>query len=449
MTLAEWEKGVVNALVAIDRSGNPLHFAITPTTLSALPEHTVRQVANIVQSAINRYYKVNTRRGCTNPDAANFDFNANLDDSMCQLGATNFTFGGVFQMCTPDSEHMTEDLCTTGPNPARQVNPLTGDFNCPPGYLAVHLHSGLVSHVVQKPVCHTVCKRCHVWKRCCHCDNVLTPYLSIASYQAYWCAALDSTLSHRGYLFGGYYTSKASNPVTDSMSCPRSFYPLHMLEDMKVCVSTDYERGFAYAVDFAGFDTCSVGNPLAYSAPSIHNQAHWPQVCPHGYAQHLVAVEDGCEINVCLRAGAFKSNTLYTPRLPPFRKRPRYKNNVTNTLVMFGVYGQVWVKNDEGGWEKTESVSESGKSLLSRLDLKPSESYSSEDLPGGAVAAISIVVTLVLGVVVVAIVFVGRRVFKLRKGAKIRNSGSYISISDSTDEPGDNVAEGSSSPQPV
>ena len=33
MTFSEWEKGVADSLVAIDRSGDPLHFVINPTTL--------------------------------------------------------------------------------------------------------------------------------------------------------------------------------------------------------------------------------------------------------------------------------------------------------------------------------------------------------------------------------------------------------------------------------
>ena len=456
MTLTEWESGVANALVAIDRSGDPLHFAITPTTLSALPEHTVRAVSDHVQDAINRYYKVNTHRGCTNPDAENFEFSANLDDSSCQLSSNNYSFGGIYQTCMPDFGHRTEDLCVTGLNPARQVNPITGDFSCPDGYSAVHLHSGSVSHVKQQSVCHNNCHRCHVWKHCCKCDYVLTPFLSIAYYQTYWCAAIADTPINRdqGYLFGGYYSSKVSNPITNSMSCPRTFYPLHMGEDTKICVSTDYEQGVAYAVDFAGFESCSTGNPLAHSAPGAHNQVHWPHLCPNGYAQHLIAIADGCEINFCIRAGAFKQHSLYSPRLPPFRKPPKFKGNLTDTLVMFGVYGHIWAKNDEGGWDQIDKGSDDGKTLIDRLDLKPlslasSPASSSEELAGGAVAAISVVSTVILGVVIVVAVFVGRKVFK-RHRRKKANRHSYVAIGDSANEQEDDAEDvTTNSAQPV
>ena len=447
MTLAEWESGVDNTLVAIDRSGDPLHFAINPTSLPRLPEITVRSVAKILQKAINRYYKVNTRHGCTNPAAVNFDFNANLEDSTCKAPSTNFTFGGLYQLCTVNGTPK-EDLCNGGPEPALQANPLTGELSCPPDYTAVHLHSGMVSHVTQKPVCKQVCNHCGLfgWKRCCHCESVLTPFLSMAQYETYWCAALTGTRLHQneGYLFGGFYTSKLSNPVTGSMACPRFFYPIHMGEDTEVCVSTDYERGYAYAVDFGGFESCTMGNPLADTTPNDGSPANWPHNCPHGYAQHLVTVEDGCEINFCVRAGAFKPNKLSAARLPPFRKHPKYKENVTDTLAVFGVNGKVWVKNTEGGWDEMETGSKDGQDLLLSLGVNPSPSpgtgnVDESGLSGGIVAAFSVLATLVLGLSIVLIVFVGRQAFNKRKQRREETGSGYLAINDSTTDGRDTV----------
>ena len=435
MTLDQWEKGVPNALVAIDRSGDPLHFVVNPTTLPRLPETTVRLLANHVRHAINRYYKVNTRHGCTNPNAANFDFQANLDDSHCSPPNTNFTFGGVYQSCTVDSTHQTEDLCTGGPSPALQKNPLTGDLSCPPGYSAIHLHSGTVSHVTQKPVCNNVCHHCGFLglSHCCHCESVLTPFLSLAKYDAYWCAALPGTPipENDGYLFGGYYTSKASNPVTGSMTCPRFYYPLHLGEDIEICVSSDYTRGFAYNVDFGGLESCTMGNPLADSNPNDNSPANWPHTCPHGYAQHLVAVEDSCEINFCVRAGALRSSKLLAPRLPPFRKHPKYKKNVTDTLVVFGVYGEVWVKNEEGGWNEVSGDSDSGQELLKKINSEFSTNSNGDShLSGGGVAGVSVVGTIVLcTLVAVVVIFAGRLAYKRRK-SKSKDQRGYMTIND-------------------
>ena len=54
-TLEEWEAGVPDALVAIDRSGDQLHFAINPNTVPELCETTVQQVSDIVYEATDRY----------------------------------------------------------------------------------------------------------------------------------------------------------------------------------------------------------------------------------------------------------------------------------------------------------------------------------------------------------------------------------------------------------
>ena len=61
LSLTDWEQGVPDALVAIDRSGDPLHYVVNPTTLAELPEPTVRQLAHLVEKVINKYYRINTR----------------------------------------------------------------------------------------------------------------------------------------------------------------------------------------------------------------------------------------------------------------------------------------------------------------------------------------------------------------------------------------------------
>ena len=442
-TLTDWERGVPDALVAIDRSGDPLHFTVTPTSLPELPETTVRQISNIVYRAINRYYKVNTRLGCTDRNSKNFHFQANLDDGSCEPPNTNFTFGGVYQTCMVDPQLATENLCTGGPNPAQQVNPITGDFSCPENYVAVKLHSGKVTHVTQKPVCNNVCHHCGTfgWSRCCQCQSILASFLSQASYEAYWCAALPGTAvpENSGYLFGGIYTTTTRNPLTGAMSCPRFFYPLHMGEDITVCVSTDYERGFSYSIPFAGFDSCLVGNPLADARQNDNLPTNWPRTCPHGYAQHLVTVDEGCEINFCAHAGAFNSDSLQPAKLPPFRKHPKYKANVTNTLVVFGVYGNMWVKNEDGLWIKDTFGSETGQALLKAIGGDPGSNNTnpnqiSDGGPSSAVVAVaSVVSTVLLGAMILLLVFTGRFAYKYHKAAKNKHQSSYMQINDPSD----------------
>ena len=118
---------------------------------------------------------------------------------------------------------------------------------------------------------------------------------------------------------------------------------------MKVCVSSDYELGYADSIPFAGFESCIAGNPLAASSfQTSESPNSWPHACPHGYAQHLVTVDEGCEINFCVQMGAFNTKKLLPARLPPFRKHPKHKTNVTEALVVFGIYGKVWVRDADG-----------------------------------------------------------------------------------------------------
>lgn len=306
----------------------------------------------------------------------------------------------------------------------------------------VLLHSGVVTHLTQKTVCKETCPRCYVFFHCCECDNIQAPATSSAHYEAYWCVALNGVAvpQNEGYLFGGYYTSKDSNPVTGVMSCPQFFYPLHMGEDIEVCVSNDYERGFAHAIDFAGFYSCSVGNPLAISGPSTENQARWTHACPHGYAQHLVTVEDGCEINFCMNAGIFKTKTLTPAKLPPFRKHPKFKYNVTDALYIYGVYGNVWVKTDEGVWDKVNPDTSEGQALLAQLAAESNLSPRSGNLSDGAKAGIAIsVITVAIGVFTIGIATCGRKVYKNHKQAKLQ-SDNYEHINDSGDTGGTNSA---------
>lgn len=418
-TITEWVEGVPEALVAIDRAGNPLHFVINPTTVGELPYMTIRRISNMVYKVINRYYKVNSRQGCTDPNSPNFNFQANIDDGSCEAETTNFTFGGIYQTCQGDPDLNTEDLCSGGPQPAAQLNPLTGNFSCPEGYTPVQLHSGTVTHDTQISVQTTVCQHCGLfgWSRCCHQHNVPTLFLSAAEYQAYWCAATGKVEHNTGYLFGGFYTSTTSNPITGSMQCPRYFIPLHFSEDIQVCVSSDYELGYSNSIPFAGFESCQAGNPLAASSSVQQTPSEWPHDCPRGYAQHLADIAEGCEINICVKAGVFSPYSLLPATLPPFRRHPGYKKNVTEGLVLFGIYGEVWIKEKDGQWKvsnndslKEVAISNSFETSVTSVTTR--NEHDNEKFSKEAVAVISIVTTVALGATIALTVFTGHSVRK-------------------------------------
>lgn len=132
-TVNDWERGIANELVPVNRDGDLLHYTINSATLPSLPAPTVGHLAQLVERAIVLYYKVNTIPGCTDFTAPNFYFQANIDDGTCNKTATNFTFGGVYQKCSSlfaGAGNLCDNL--------EQKNPLTGGFSCPDGYEEVN-----------------------------------------------------------------------------------------------------------------------------------------------------------------------------------------------------------------------------------------------------------------------------------------------------------------------
>ncbi|XP_067671999.1 macrophage-expressed gene 1 protein-like [Haliotis asinina] len=323
-TANDWTNEADHELVAVDRSGDPLFFLINSVSLPELPNSVLYQLQNLVRETILHYYEFNTYRGCTELDSPNFSPAANLDDGTCKSPYTNLTFGGVFQTCIISSGSNNSDICSA----LDQMNPKTGGHTCPEGYEPVELHTGRLSE--SKSV-HS-CNSCWLFFKCCH-DNY---YHSEATYIMHWCAAKGSVSQKSGYLFGGLYTSQLNNPLTQGKTCPVNFYTLTLGKDLHICISDDYELGMKYSMPFGGFISCTSGNPLAMNPkpegnknsalPSLHSffqkSKSWPKHCPKGYSQHLAYVDEGCEINYCLKASSLLKVGLPKIRRPPFQSAP-------------------------------------------------------------------------------------------------------------------------------
>lgn len=342
-SLNNWEDMLHNNLVAVDRSGDPLHFVVTSAVLPELPEPTLWDLANVVENAIKRYYTHNRYRGCLDPSAKNFNFQANEDDGTCQARSTNFTFGGVYQTCSVQG--------SPGNNPCAglmQKNPKTRDFRCPTHYQAIRVNQGTTSSN-----CHRSCHGSWFWRRCStDCGHGV--------YSTYWCVATKDIPQSSGFIFGGIYSKTLANPLTKSQSCPPKFYPQLFGASMHVCISDDYELGSRYSVGFGGFFSCSTGNPLslaikgsnslfelmAFKAVSSSEQMpmnvflyqqgpkEWPKTCPHGFSQHLAGIENNCELMYCVQAKAFSVQGLPPIRRPPFTDSPGLSKNTTVPLVI-------------------------------------------------------------------------------------------------------------------
>lgn len=409
-TSLNWSVSLENDMVALDRSGDPLYYVISSASLPDLPQSTIYKVYDHIKAAVELYYKHNTYRGCTDRDAPNFSFLANENDGSCKPPNTNYTFGGVYQTCTGSGY---TNLCAG----MQQKNPLTGSYSCPDEYEAVLLQDGSKRSSTTRHECHS----CWLVFHCCN-DNT---YYASASYSAYWCAAKGHVDQNQGFLFGGLFTSMSSNPLTESMSCPSRFYALRLLKDLVICVSDDYELGFGYSLPFAGLFSCKSGNPLALrSSTSLHStgnqhslmtymmdqgSASWPRECPPGFSQHLAVVDNGCEINYCIKTGALSPQGLPKVKRPPFMQLPHDTYGMDEPAFVFNDDGTVWTSLSAAEKQFPQDATTVG-SHHKGTGMIPEKPAS---LTAGTAAAIAVVATL-SGVLMVAVAVAAYR--KRRSG---------------------------------
>ncbi|KAA0713943.1 Macrophage-expressed gene 1 protein [Triplophysa tibetana] len=332
ITLQKWQESTLNNLVAIDRSGLPLHHFLNPMTFPDLQESTISKLVSLVNQASERYYEVNTIPGCVNPDSKNFYFEANVDDGSCEGPVTNLTFGGVYQTCNPLTSNGNV-IC----DDKVQKNPATGDLSCPKLYNATLLRSETVEDGFYRNECSNKCYSCgFLWLSTC-CDPVCGDIYHVhrALVSTYWCSTNQGAPQISGYLFGGLFGPSLHNPITKSKSCPASFFAQKLLSHgLTVCLSNAYEIGTRSAVPFGGFFSCESGNPLAEGK----------SCCPPQFSQHLASISDGCQILYCVQSGVFTGGKLKPIRLPPFTNPPVVSVIATNTVAVMTETNRSWVR---------------------------------------------------------------------------------------------------------
>ncbi|XP_068461492.1 macrophage expressed 1, tandem duplicate 1 [Clinocottus analis] len=401
ITLQKWQESTKNNLVAIDRSGFPLHYFLNINTLPDLPPPTVSKVALAVAQAVERYYLINTRPGCVDVTSVNFNFQANVDDNSCKGPETNISFGGVYQACT----HLSSDagpLCDA----LAQKNLDTGDFSCRSPYSATLLRSEVRQQGYTSYDCHDESHFFGLWHRRVCQDNY---HVRSARIDTYWCSVSGMAPENSGYLFGGLYSPSLLNPLTNAKSCPAGFIPVKFLSDGQViCVSKDYEMGSGNSVPFGGLFSCQSNNPLA------GNQRR----CPPKFSQHLATVSDGCEILYCVQSGRFTAGQLLPVHLPPFTKPPLVSMQATNTVMVMTEGDTSWIRvGQTKAWKlaKPEEVREMVRTLNPELSA----------MSGGAKAGLAFgLIGMMALVVIVALVLVKRK----RRLSGFRTASGYEEI---------------------
>ena len=419
-TYENWENGILDHLVTVDRRGEPLYSALTSANIPELPPITLVQVIEYIYRAISRYYKINTHSGCTtytppDPLPKNFNFHANIDDGSCEKAQLNYTFGGVYQTCNNLDDY---DVC--GSKNAYQINPLSGDYSCPDGYMAILVHTGKlqVNQRVDTQHCHK-----KWWHK--KCSTSTAYYLRSAEYEAYWCGTPPGKTSLTGLLFGGAYTSTKPNILTGKKACPQFYFPLHFGEDMEVCVSSD-AHGNTENLKFGGFYSCSAGNPMAATQQQFTSGVY-PKLCPTHYNQLMVAVDQDCIINYCTDIRQVLKYEPQPPILPPFNNKINFYTNSSDVLMLTDISGSVWVKLSNGQWERAIPPDEitTGMQLVETMFLinnsssQPSSVRSKEGktlhyYSDGELAGIVIGTAVGTVSVVVFIWIIGRGVKKIR-----------------------------------
>lgn len=415
ITLQKWQESTVNNLIAIDRSGLPLHFFLNPSTFPDLPRPTVNKVALFVSKAIEQYYKVNTYPGCVKPDSQNFNFQANVDDASCEGPSTNLSFGGVYQQCTPltsDGNVICQELAVK--------NPATGSYTCQMSYTATLLRSEVQERPYNNYECHQSCHSCWLFFDCCKdvCGNVY--YVRRAKIDTYWCSTNEKAPEYSGYLFGGLFGPSLQNPITKSKSCPPNFFALIFLSSgTMICLSNDYEAATRFSVPFGGFFSCQSTNLLA------GGQSH----CPPQFSQHLVAISDGCQVLYCVQSGIFTGGDLLPVHLPPFTRAPVISMLATNTVAVMTEGDQAWVRvKDTMMWKvaKPEDIAK-----MSQM-FEEDSSQSQSKMVGIVLGALALIALLV--VVAVLVVRKRKNIYLLRRGRgyeEIQSEGLFVTTAES------------------
>ena len=193
-------------------------------------------------------------------------------------------------------------------------NYYTGNDQCKPGFSKYLIHQSVQTEETFRQECYG-CG--FLWLSTC-CDNILTGtgQRELYLYNCYKnitqnAAVFGEEDTDSMHVYGGSFTAKKVNPITDSFTCPEGFSEVDTLDDMKVCMA---EKILAHSKTFpryGGMFSCEYGNIATHTGA---------KACPTGYSVYVMGAIDGdCLISVCLKFDAFETTRSFPIIvLPPF-----------------------------------------------------------------------------------------------------------------------------------
>ena len=191
----------------------------------------------------------------------------------------------------------------------RIKNYYTGGYGCPVGFKTFYLHQWTQKERLYR----RRCRACgFLWLgKCCRDVYIGDGQRTITLNGCIKNITHQPPHTKSIYVYGGSFTSKKINPVTNQQRCPPEFAKLPGPNDIKVCLAERVKSSLERLPSFGGIFSCNSGNPALSSGA---------KACPTNYSMHSMGTIGGsCILSVCLKFLTYDdAYRLPSIVLPPF-----------------------------------------------------------------------------------------------------------------------------------
>uniref|UniRef100_A0AC34F7U7 Macrophage-expressed gene 1 protein n=1 Tax=Panagrolaimus sp. ES5 TaxID=591445 RepID=A0AC34F7U7_9BILA len=178
----------VDNLIGINQIGKFLYDIIPAVPLGQFSRMTKYTVKTLVYEAIQDYYKYNSLPGCMEFKSQNYNPLANVNDGSCETPDILFSFGGIYQACSPLKAWANLENVEFGNQCERyeRRNRITGGMSCPENTTAILIDSMKIQFldrsVKQKQ------RKCWSFFPYCWNEEVDVKVLDEIYTATYWCS---------------------------------------------------------------------------------------------------------------------------------------------------------------------------------------------------------------------------------------------------------------------